>query len=322
MQLTTPVEFPLLPFDLNHQQRFCFIGSCFAENVSRKFSEHKFHTMSNPFGVLYNPLSLCSCINDLVQQRFDESQMIQHDGLWHSFSHHGSFFTLKKKDLIKNIKQSITLGHQSLKEADVLFLTLGTASVFEYNQQVVSNCHKLPAKAFERRRLSVNEIVQTFGESLEKLKELNPKLQIVFTLSPVRYTKDGLHDNSLNKAALLLAVDELLSKISDIYYLPIYECVIDELRDYRFFADDMAHPNALAVDYVWEKLENAYFSSQTKALNKQVIKLTKAFNHRPLNTNPEAHLHFKEAMFRKASDLQRQHPELDLAQEISYFSRK
>lgn len=322
MQLNTPVDFPLLPFNFNHHQRFCFIGSCFAENISQKFIDHKFNTLSNPFGVLYNPVSLCNCLNELSAQHFDESRMIEHDGLWHSFSHHGSFSLPNKEQVIQNIKTTIKEGHVWLKTCDILFLTLGTASVFEYNKQVVSNCHKLPAKAFERRRLTVSEIVSTFSESLKRLKQLNPELKIIFTVSPVRYTKDGLYDNSLNKASLHLALEELVAKDSNYFYLPSYELIIDELRDYRYFAEDMTHPSPLAIDYLWDRLTTSYFSPQTIQLNKQVTKLIKAYHHRPLNTKPEAHRQFKEAMLRKASDLQKQHPELNLAREIEYFSIK
>ena len=320
MQLSTPVEFPRLPFDLHHKQNLCFIGSCFAENVSHKFVEHKFPTLSNPFGVLYNPTSLANCINDIIDKKFDESQMINHDGLWHSFAHHGSFSKTNKEEVIHEIKQSIEAAHLWLKQTDVLFITFGTASVFEYKNRVVSNCHKLPAKAFARRRLSVSEIIETFGESLKKLRAFNPNLKVILTVSPVRYTKDGLHNNSLNKASLHLATESLIAQHDDCYYLPVYEFVIDELRDYRFFAQDMSHPSSVSVDYLWERISTHYFSPQTDALNKQIIKLIKAHQHRPLHSQPDTHNQFKAKMLHKASDLQKQHPELDLTQEISYFS--
>jgi hypothetical protein len=321
MQLQTTIDLPSFPFGISHKDHITFIGSCFADNIGLKFGLHKFNSLSNPFGVLYNPLSVCQCIDTIIANKFDDNQLLEHNGIWHSFSHHSTFSNTDKEECVKNISKAINEAHQHLLNSDVLFLTFGTAQVFEKDNKVVSNCHKLPAKEFTRRRLCVSEIVAKTKQTLESLKKVNPKIKVTFTVSPVRYPKDGMNENSLSKATLLLAIEELCLN-DDCFYFPAYEIILDELRDYRFFAEDMTHPNQVAIDYVWEKMENTIFDQPTKALCKQVSKITTAAKHRPFNTDPKAHQDFLRNMHKKASDLQSQHPEIDLSEEMEYFNTK
>lgn len=320
MQLQTPVDLPSLPFDISHQDKITFIGSCFADNMGQKFSQNKFKSLINPYGVLYNPASVSQCIHSLLAEDFDKKQLIEHGGLWHSFSHHGSFSHINKDLCIKNIINNNKAARAHLLETEYLFLTFGTAHVFEYQDQVVSNCHKLPSKAFSRRRLSIDEIISQVKGALEALRQINPKIRVIFTVSPVRYAKDGMHANSLSKASLLLAIEQLCQDENN-YYFPAYEIVLDELRDYRFFAEDMTHATSTTINYLWERLEECCFNPSTLQLNKQLIKIRTATQHRPFNTNPEAHQQFLSSMLKKASDLQSKHPEIDLSAEIAYFSK-
>jgi len=321
MQLQTNVDILPFPFDITHHDKITFIGSCFANNMGQKFTSNKFESLINPYGVLYNPASISQCIDSILSDHFDETQMIEHEGIWHSFSHHGSFSNTDKKSCLEHINTQRLKAKQHLLQSDILFLTFGSAHIFEYQGRVVSNCHKLPSKTFTRRRLSVQDIVHTIEGSLAALRQQNPKLKVIFTVSPVRYPKDGMSANSLSKASLLLAIEELCQNEAN-HYFPAYEIVMDELRDYRFFTEDMIHPNNTAIDYIWEKLEKSCFNSSTLQLCKQIAKITKAAQHRPLNTKTEAHLQFLESMYQKASDLQSKHREIDLSAEIAYFQKK
>lgn len=321
MQLQTPVTLPSYPFGLSHEDTLLFIGSCFAENIGNTFKGNKFDTLVNPFGILYNPTSVNQCLQSVLSNTFDDTQLVAHDGLWHSWAHHGSFSHQDKDICRQGIIDQLEIAHHHLLKTNYLFITFGTASLYENEGRGVANCHKFPAQTFTRRRLSVDEIVQNTRETIKALRQANPNLQVVFSISPVRYTKDGLHENSLNKATLLLAVEQLCNE-EYCHYFPAYEIVIDELRDYRFFAEDMSHPSALAIAYLWEKIEHTFFDSTTLALNKRINKLIMASQHRPFNSQPQAHQQFLQSMLTKASDLQRTHPELDLEAEIAYFSQK
>lgn len=318
MRLQTIIDTPSSPFSISHKDQLAFVGSCFAHNIGLKFTQNKFNTLSNPFGVLYNPMSVCECLNTIISNTYNEDKLINNNDIWHSFSHHSTFSNVDKQACLKGINDGINEAHTHLKETDTLFVTFGTAQVFEKDNNIVSNCHKLPAKTFTRRRLSVNEIVDKVNDTISTLKILNPKIRIIFTVSPVRYAKDGMHENSLSKSTLLLAIVQLCQR-DDCYYFPAYEIILDELRDYRFFADDMTHPNQLAIDYVWEKMENTYFKQATLLLNKQISNVITAANHRPFNTDPSAHQQFLANMHKKASDLQSEHPEIDLSDELGYF---
>lgn len=321
MQLQTTVDTPTFPFEITHHHKITFIGSCFASNIGQQFAHNKFNSLINPYGVLYNPASVSQCINSVLSTRFDEKELIEHDGLWHSFAHHGSFSNADKNTCITNINKHHDKANIHLLNSDFLFLTFGTAHIFEYQGAVVSNCHKLPSKKFTHRRLSVDEIVTIIKGSIANIHQENPKLKIIFTLSPVRYPKEGMNTNSLSKATLLLAIEKLC-QMENCYYFPAYEIVLDELRDYRFFAEDMIHPNNTAIAYLWGKIENSCFNTSTLQLSKQINKITTASQHRPFNSNPDAHQQFLSTMLKKASDLQNKYPEIDLSAEIAYFQKK
>lgn len=321
MQLHTPVDTPSFPFEMTHHDKITFVGSCFADNMGQKFAHYKFNSLINPYGVLYNPASVSQCLNSLLSKCFDDNQLIKHEKLWHSFAHHGSFSNTDKDTCLAHINTQHANAKTHLLSSEYLFLTFGTAHIFEYNGDVVSNCHKLPSQAFTHRRLSVDEIVATIKSSIIALRQKNPTVKIIFTLSPVRYPKDGMHANSLSKATLLLALEKLC-QMEDCFYFPAYEIIMDELRDYRFYAEDMTHPNPTAINYLWERLESYCFNTATLQLNKHINKLIIATQHRPFNTQPEAHQQFLKSMHSKASDLQTKHPELDLSAEIAYFSKK
>jgi hypothetical protein len=219
------------------------------------------------------------------------------------------------------MNDDIIAGHEMLKKADFLFITLGTAWVYEFIEtgKIVSNCHKLPANLFHRYRLNVDEVIDVLSGTIKKIKKLNPELRIVFTVSPVRHWKDGAHGNQLSKSVLLLAIDELESRFTNVSYFPSYELVMDELRDYRFYDEDMLHPSDTAVKFIWEKLNEVYFTDDTKRYVKEVEKIMKARNHRPFNPSGDNYKTLARNMLKKVGDLKKRFPGVELNEYESFF---
>lgn len=274
-----------------HGSPVVFMGSCFSDNIGGRLRAGLFDVMVNPFGTLYNPASIASSLSDIIESRtFGENDIFEYDGRFHSFSHHSSFSGRDRDVVLNRINQGIGFSAQVLRNASVLFVTFGTAYVFTHAESgmVVSNCHKLPADEFIRRCLPVDEIVQLWTWIIERLRQYNEKLRIVFTVSPIRHLADGAHGNQLSKSTLLLAIDRLCRIFSDIIYFPAYEILIDDLRDYRFYASDMTHPSEVAVDYIYELFSKSFFSDETIKLAGECEKLTKRLQHRPMTDDVAA----------------------------------
>ena len=260
-QLTTPIPVPKTPFRVDFSTGIVCLGSCFADEVGGRLQMADFHVEVNPYGPLYNPASVASALRRLVEDReVDESDLVQHEGLWHSWHHHGRFSRPSAEECLAACNERIHQAHRALGEASLLIITFGSAWIFEREGQVVANCHKLPSAEFVRRRMSVEEVVALWKPLLETLQVYYPMLNILFTVSPIRHMADGAHGNQLSKSTLLLAIDQLIThspKLKTLSYFPAYEIVLDELRDYRFYDADMAHPSSLAVDVVWERFQRA-----------------------------------------------------------------
>ncbi len=283
----TPEKFP---FGISHADRCFLSGSCFAENISKKMQEQGFSLFSNPNGILFNPQSILQSLDALLEQKaFDETFILEREGLFYSFLQHSSVHASSKKELIEKIHKTQSEAHAFLKTAKYLIITFGSAFVYEHKalQKVVSNCHKQPAATFEKRFLEPEAIVETYQSLIQKLKAFNPDLKIIFTVSPVKYLKDGLENNSQSKATLLLAVNRLVKSNANCHYFPAYELQNDDLRDYRFYKEDLAHPNAQAIDYIWEKFAASAFSEKTQTINLEISKLNAALAHRKLNKAEE-----------------------------------
>lgn len=225
------------------------VGSCFSDEIGDQMKQRYLNVSCNPFGTLYNPLSIAQALT-----MTEMPPLVEHDGLWHSMAHHGSFSRADKHEAEQAVAASIAVMQQALQEATVVIVTFGTAWVYEQDGVIVGNCHKLPENCFRRRRLRVDEIVETWRPLLERY----PDKHWLFTVSPIRHIRDGLHENQLSKATLLQAVEELGN------YFPSYEIMLDELRDYRFYADDLVHPSSLAVNYIWERFVDTFCTQQTK----------------------------------------------------------
>ena len=295
MNFRTEIPVKKYPFEINHQSKILFLGSCFSDNISQKLIDGGFSVTANPFGVLYNPISIKNAFDILIKNKsFEEKDLIQNHGLYHSFSHHGSFSKTTKEETLHLINTSINKHQDLLNKSSVIFITLGTAYVYRYleTKEIVSNCHKIPAKEFEHFALSVNEIVQEYKPLLKQLKANNSNIKIVFTVSPVRHWKDGAHKNQLSKASLHLAIAELQNQFDFVDYYPSYELIMDDLRDYRFYTKDLIHINTQAIDYIYEHFQKNFYSEETQKIEKQVLKLKRALNHRPFNHNTKEHMAF------------------------------
>ncbi|MBL7942844.1 MAG: GSCFA domain-containing protein, partial [Flavobacteriales bacterium] len=281
------------PFDISHADRLMSIGSCFSEGIGKKLFASKLKIDINPFGQQYNPLSIAKAIQRLIDPvPYEAGDLHFRDGLYHSFDHHGDFSFPGIDETLDNINTRLQRASETLRTCDVLFLTFGTSHVYRRSDSgdVVSNCHKFPSGDFVLEKLPPDAIAGSCREVLQAVKHVNPKVQVVFTISPVRYLAFGMYENSVSKAHLFTAVNELLS--DGHYYFPAYELVMDDLRDYRFYADDMLHPNPLAIDYVWERMKEMYMNEETLSLLGRIDEIQSAANHRPRNAGSEAHRKF------------------------------
>ena len=251
------LEFTPRPFKvkISHQHNLMLIGSCFTGQIGTKLAAHKFSVLDNPNGILFNPVSIVKSVTSYIENRqYTESDLFYQNESWNSWEHHSRFSNPDKQTCLTGINESQTGGYEFLKNADWLLITLGSAFVYELeNNAVVANCHKVPTDKFTKRLLTEAEVFEGLQLMIEKTLAFNPGINIIFTISPVRHLRDGFVENNRSKAILIQAVHQLVEKNTDCFYFPAYELVIDDLRDYRFFAEDMVHPNYAATNYVWEK---------------------------------------------------------------------
>ena len=285
MKFRTEIPTPKYPFDINYQDKLMLLGSCFSDHIGNFFQEMRFDTLSNPFGTLFNPVSIANALKMCMNpELFNEQHIDFFNEKWISYAHHGKFSHPDKETFIQNIRQNLDKAHDFLSSANYLFITFGTAYCYRLIERdlIVANCHKIPANQFEKQLLTIEQIVGLYQDLLEQLRQFNPKLKIIFTVSPVRHLADGFHENQISKSTLHLSVNQLVDNINT-YYFPSYEMVQDDLRDYRFYAADLCHPSDAAVTYIREKLTDAFFTPETQERMKEVVKENKAQGHRSLN---------------------------------------
>ena len=326
MDLYTRISIPKAPFAFSYTEQTVLLGSCFAENIGKKLEENKFKTDLNPFGTLYNPSSIAEAIRMLLHpERFTGDDLFRHEGVYHSFSHHSRFSSPSETECLENINGRLFSSAEIIRKARRMIITLGTAWVYRLRStgKIVSNCHKLPEKMFDRQMLSVDEITAEWKSILLSLWEQNPELKILFTVSPIRHWKDGAHGNQLSKATLLLAVEQLQKDFPEqTAYFPAYEIMMDELRDYRFYADDMLHPSLQAVEYIWERFTETMLSRETQAILKEWTDIQKAINHKPFQPESEAYKHFISQTLLKMERLNEKFPYFDMTNEIAVIKKK
>jgi hypothetical protein len=320
----TVVEVPKYKWMTGYSHKNIFMGSCFTENIGNRMAALKYDVDINPFGILYNPVSVANGLRILLKKKeFTTVDLIHQGGLWHSFYHHGRFSFPNKEDTLNNINNRIKTSSEFLKRADFLFITYGTAWIYRYKKtgQIVSNCHKVKATEFERERLTVAEIVSEYRELFAGIREVNPSLKVIFTVSPIRHWKDGAVENQRSKAVLLLAIDELVREFGEDFctYFPAYEIVMDELRDYRFYADDMIHISEVAVNHIWEKFQSALIDKESQQIAVQIRKVVQAANHKPLHEKTPGYKRFVQQMETEIIRLESKYENLNLSTEKEYF---
>ena len=325
MNLQTPVIFPKASFDITHRSIMLLFGSCFSENIGLKLKENKFSVNVNPFGVLYNPLSISEAINRLLQKKeFTSENFVHHNNSYHSFMHHGSFSNSILNDALTHINTEFGLAASQLDGSDFLLITFGTSFVFRLKEtnEIVGNCHKIPANQFVRERLTVEEITLTWSQLIKRLLNSNPNLKILFTVSPIRHFKDGAHNNQLSKSILHLSIDNLMQQFPlNTFYFPAYEIMIDELRDYRFYTDDMLHPSQLAQNYIWKRFGESYFSKETQNVIIEWQRIHQSLLHRPNNAYSEAYEKFLHRTIHDIEVFEQKYPFISCLSEKKHLAR-
>jgi hypothetical protein len=295
MDFRTRVQIDKSDVEIDHTNKMMLFGSCFSENIGNKLKEHKFKVDSNPFGILYNPVSISNSLKRLLEEtHFNESELVYNE-MYHSFMHHGNFSDVNEQLCLNKINERYSSASNFLKETDILFITFGTSyAYFSHDtQQIVSNCHKFPANNFKHLSLSIDAIVEEWSCLIEVLVSKNSSIRFIFTVSPIRHFRDGAHDNQISKSILHIAIENIKNKFKDIVeYFPAYEIMIDELRDYRFYNEDMVHPTSVAQDYIWQCFSEVFFSEDTKKINTDWTTIRKSLDHRPLNTETQAYKKF------------------------------
>ena len=307
MLFTTPVNIKPNK-SINHNSRIVMLGSCFAENIGKKLIDCGFNVVMNPMGILYNPISIHNALQRIIEGReFTEDELFYHNGLWASFMHHGSFSHSDKNEALRIMNERLHQAHQQLQNATHLIITFGSAEVYEHNGQVVANCHKLPARHFTHRLLSTNEITTPYYSLFPAPYSLLP----IFTISPVRYLGEGAHHGQINKATLLLATDQICCETGADYF-PSYEIMMDELRDYRYYATDMIHPSEVAIDYIFERFTTTYLTEEAIRTAEEIKKIKKSLSHRPLHPDSEEYQKFKKKLSQQIDMITEKYPNIKL----------
>lgn len=321
----TPVNVPESKYKLDYETPSLWIGSCFTENIGSRLSRMKFPVAINPFGIIYNPVSVKNSLAILLERRlFTEKDLFFSNGLWNSFFHHTEYSDPNLENCLQNINKEITHAHEFLKKSRFLFITFGTARVYQLktNGSTVSNCHKLPHSNFNRKLLEVDEIVSLYIDLIDKLTKFNPGIKVVFTISPVRHWKDGAEGNQVSKSSLVLVIYRLREMFGNVLYFPAYEIVMDELRDYRFYDRDMLHVNDQGVDYIWEKFMDAFISPAAFPVIKKIVSINQGIGHRPFKPDAKDYREFLSKLLDKISEVERVIGSADFSKERLYIEQR
>lgn len=328
MKIPLQLPFPkLIPSSkINLGNNILLLGSCFTQNIGQRLSEAKFPVIINPRGISFSPLSIAHCLNDcLTDKSYNPKDLFKHNGIWHSYNFHSSFSAPVQEEAVEKMNQSVHQASECLKEVDWIIVTLGTAFQYEtlHDGKAVSvaNCHQVPPDNFSRRLLSTPEITRTLKISIDAIKALNPEVKFIWTVSPVRHKKDGLVENNRSKGRLLEASHQLNELVSDSWYFPAYEILIDVLRDYRFYDLDWVHPNPLAVDIIWEQFQKQFFSENVQTFCDDLEKIQKTTSHRPRFQNSETYQQFLAASLTKIKQLEQRFPGLNLDSERAKLNK-
>jgi hypothetical protein len=313
MQFRTKIPIHQTDFKIDYNAKIVSLGSCFAVNMAEKFDYFKFENTCNPFGILFHPLAIEKLIDFAVSEKqFVEKDVFFHNERWHCFDAHSDLSNSDKEVLIANLNAIVKATKVQLQAASHIIITYGTSWVYRNiaSDLIVANCHKVPQAAFSKEILSVDTIKKSIQNTLDLIQKINPKVNFIFTVSPVRHLKDGFVENQLSKAHLISALHSSNFQLPTFTYFPSYEIMMDELRDYRFYAEDMIHPNSVAIDYIWQRFSETSISEESQMIMKEVETIQKGLAHRPFNSNSESHQQFLSKLNDKMVKLQKQFPQI------------
>ncbi|WP_125722506.1 GSCFA domain-containing protein [Flavobacterium ustbae] len=316
MQFRTLVPILKSNNPIDYNSKVLSIGSCFAENMADKFDYFKFQNETNPFGIIFNPVSIEKLFDRILKQEwFEEKDVFFHNELWHSYEVHSDLSNADRQELLETLNKAIAETHKQIKEATHIIITFGTSWIYRNleKDEIVANCHKVPQKQFSKELLSAEAIQKSIQNAIESIQTLNPNINFIFTISPVRHIKDGFVENQLSKSHLFTALhSNLKSKISNLKleYFPSYEIMMDELRDYRFYAEDMLHPNQIAIDYIWKVFIENNISEDSFSIMKEVDEIQKSLHHRSFNPESQQHQKFLAKLQQKIEVLGKKLPHI------------
>ena len=296
---------------IDYNSKIMLLGSCFTEHINEKLTYFKFDTLTNPFGIVFNSNAIKTAIKECVNSKvYTETDLKKHDGLWFSFKHHSQFSSPDITKTLADINTSINTANSFIKKASHIIITLGTAWVYVNNEtgKIVANCHKVPQKQFTKSLQSITQISDDLKAIFKIIKSVNKKATIIFTVSPVRHLRNGFEENMLSKAYLLVAVQEQVAKNKDCFYIPAYEIMMDDLRDYRFYEADMVHPNKTAINYIWQYFKNSWISDKVFKIMNNIESIQKDLQHRPFNQNSSAYKLFKQNLDKKIAKFSKENP--------------
>jgi hypothetical protein len=312
---------------IGYPDKLFLIGSCFTENIGAKLAYHQFEILENPHGVLFNPVSVHNAIQDYINNKqYTAADLFLLNDVWNSWNHHSRFSGVTQQEALEKINTSINEAHGFLKNAKHIMITLGSSWLYKLNDQahigselVVANNHKAPASWFDKELMQPSALLHLLGQMIDSLKQFNPSIQIIFTISPVRHLREGLVENNRSKAVLIHAVHEAIAMQSQVAYFPAYEYVMDDLRDYRFYSEDLVHPNYAATQYVFEQFVACYMNEDTQAIMRQVAEIQLAMQHKPFFIGSSAHQKFIVSCIAKTEQLMALYPFLPLSQHLAFF---
>ena len=332
MQFQLPIQIKSPEARITYRDKIMLTGSCFTEHIGNSLDELKFCTLQNPNGILFDPRSVCnSLISYIENKQYQKEDLFYLNEIWNSWEHHSRFSNIDVDDALKTINESQQQANDCLKDADWLIITLGSSFSYQLtdeatlggleNNNGVANCHRAPAQWFNKHLLTIDETISLLDGTYHRLNQFNPKLKIIFTISPVRHIRDGVIENNRSKARLIEAVHHMINKFPGLYYFPAYELVIDVLRDYRFYDIDMVHPNYPATEFVMEKFKEGFIDEQSQQLMEEIKKIVIARKHKAFQPETNAHKTFLKTHLEKTKELQSKFSFLDLKEEIEYFNK-
>ncbi|MFY0630311.1 MAG: GSCFA domain-containing protein [Flavobacteriaceae bacterium] len=298
---------------IDYSSKVFLLGSCFSENIGEKFNYFKFQSNQNPFGILFHPKAIETFISNAINKKeHTEEDIFLLNERWHCFDAHSQLSSPSKEELLENLNFAIEKTNKQLTESTHIIITLGTSWVYRLieSDTIVANCHKVPQKKFLKEILSTDEITESLEAVITLIRDLNPDVNFIFTVSPVRHLKDGFVENQQSKAHLIAAIHQVIEPRKKTHYFPSYEIMMDELRDYRFYGEDMIHPNQTAINYIWEKFNAAWISEDALSTEQEVDRIQKGLNHRPFNAESEEHQKFLHSIQQKITLLKNQHPHI------------